>query len=310
MATINFIWNGKDDVVPENTTSYHLGATSGHMSPPGYTETWTGVNLRYSPGTGYGYPTGGAIHSWSLKQTGTTFSFSMTGLNHKVTSGTSYETLISDLMAGRDDWHGNAGNNYFYWSAGGDTYHGGVGIDTLDSLGFSKALIIGNKPNFTRSGEVIALTATGDLDVTLNSVERLRFKEVSVALDLNGNAGAAARIVGAVFGRDQIKSKDLVGIAIGLLDSGMAPLELTRIALDVKLGDNYTHAALVNLVYKNVTNTAPSALDMQLYGSMLDKGQFTGAELTWAAAASTTNAATIDLTGLSTTGLDYLPWLG
>ncbi|NRF69415.1 hypothetical protein HLB44_20655 [Aquincola sp. S2] len=77
-----------------------------------------------------------------------------------------------------------------------------------------------------------------------------------------------------------------------------------------KLGNHYTNAALVDLVYRNVTNTAPTALDVQLYGSMLDKGQFTGAELTWATADSAINAATIDLTGLSTTGLDYLPWQG
>jgi serralysin len=308
MATIHFIWNGKDEHMAETTSSYSRNATTGFFDPAGYKESWTGSNLSYNQNSAY--PTGGTLHSWSFQQKNTTFAFSFTDLNYKIPAGTSYNGLISGMVAGRDEWHGDGGHNFFYWSAGGDMYHGGAGIDTLDSLGFSKGLVLGSKPSFARHGHAITVAAIGDLDVTLDSVERLRFKEVSVALDLDGNAGAAARIAGAVYGRDILKAKELMGVAIGLLDSGMTPVELMAVALRAKLGDNYTNAKLVNLVYRNVTNTAPTAQDAAPYESMLNDGRTTGPELAWAAAASDINADSIDLTGLSASGLDYVPWHG
>jgi hypothetical protein len=309
MATINFIWNGKDEHTSETTSSYNRGTTSGFFDPDGYKESWTGTNLTYSSNSAY--PTGGTLHSWSYQQKGTTFAFSFTDLNYKIAPGTSYNGLMSGLVAGRDDWHGDGGNNFFYWSAGGDTYHGGAGIDTLDSLGFSKGLVLGSNHSFTRKGETIFVPAMGSsVAVTLDSVERLRFKDVSVALDLDGHAGAAARIVGAVYGRDTLKAKELMGVAIGLLDSGMTPLQLMTVALRVKLGEHYTNAKLVSHVYFNVTNKSPSAQEAAPYEAMLMAGQVTGPELAWAAASSDLHASNINLTGLAESGLDYVPWHG
>jgi len=308
MAAISFIWNGEDTYTPESTTVYYRGIGQGYYVPEGYRESWTGLNFTYT-GNG-GHPTGGTLKSWTFQKVNSTFAFTVTDLAYKIPVGATYATLIGALFAGRDDWHGNSGDNFFYWSVGGDTYHGGDGIDTLDSLDYSKAVLIGNKPSFTKNGGSITLAAIGDLDVTLDSVERLRFSDCTVALDLDGHAGTAARIAGAVFGRDMLKSKELMGLAIDLLDSGMTPQALTQAALQAKLGAGYTNTQLINLVYKNLTNTAPTAVDAQLYGSMLDEGLFTGAELAWAAADSALNAANIDLAGLAKTGLDYLPWHG
>jgi hypothetical protein len=212
------------------------------------------------------------------------------------------------MVAGRDEWHGDDRENFFYWSSGGDTYHGGAGIDTLDSLGFSKGLVLGSEPRITRSGDTIVVGSPGSsVAVTLDSVERLRFKDVSVALDLDGNAGAAARIAGAVFGRDGARGKELMGLAIALLDSGVTPMELMSLALRAKLGEDYTNASLVSLVYRNVTNAAPTAQEAAPYEAMLNKGHISGPELAWTAAASDINAINIDLAGLAASGVDYIP---
>lgn len=309
MANIKFIWNGKDEQTPETTSSYFRGATSGFFDPAGYKESWTGSNLTYSQNSAY--PTGGILHSWSFEQRGTTFSFSFTDLNYRIPAGASYKGLISGMVAGRDEWHGDDRDNFFYWSSGGDSYHGGAGIDTLDSLGFSKSFVLGSEPRITRSGDTIAVGSPGSsVAVTLDSVERLRFKDVSVALDLDGNAGVAARIAGAVFGLDGTTDKELMGVAIALLDSGMTPMELMSLALRAKLGDGYTNAKLVNLVYRNVTNTAPTVQEAAPYEAILNDGHISGPELAWTAAASDTNAINIDLAGLSASGVDYIPWHG
>ena len=308
MATINFIWNGKDtfSAMPGALTSG--SATRGSFDPGPYRETWTGTNLTY--GAGSSHPTGGTLQSWTFYMKGPTFAFSVDGLAYTIPAGSSYSNLVAGLFSGQDDWHGTAGDNFFYWSVGNDTYHGGAGIDTIDSLGYSKSLLVGSRPNFTRVGGMIKVEAVGDLDIMLDSVERLRFGDVNVALDLDGHAGAAARIAGAVFGRDLLNDKELMGVAIGLLDKGLTPLELTGAALRTNLGSNYTNAQLVDLVYRNVVHSAPSAQEAQAYQSMLDKGEVTGPELTWMAAESALNASSIDLTGLSKSGLDYIPWEG
>jgi hypothetical protein len=212
MATIHFIWNGKDEQNAETTSSYFKGAMSGFFDPAGYKESWTGLNLTYSQNSAY--PTGGTLQSWSFQQKGTTFAFSFTDMNFRIAPGTSYNGLISGMVAGRDEWYGDGGSNFFYWSTGGDTYHGGAGIDTIDSLGFSKGLLLGSKPVLARHGQTIDIESLAG-SVTLDSVERLRFKDVSVALDLDGNAGTAARIAGAVYGRDILKAKELMGVPLG-----------------------------------------------------------------------------------------------
>jgi hypothetical protein len=309
VATITFIWNGIDQPSSPNlTTNFYRGSTGGYYRPAGYNESWTGTGLTYDPLMRHPFPTGGTIQSWSFKQTNGNFAFSVTGLGLKATPVTNYVNFLGTMAAGLDDWHGDARNNVFPWSVGGDTYHGGAGIDTVIGGGVTKAMMLGTSPNITKKGDLVSVTGIGNTSIQLDSIERLQFSDVSVALDLNGNAGAAARIIGAVFGPALVRSKEIAGAAIGLLDSGWSPLQLTQLALDVMLGDHYTTSDLVKLVYRNITKSLPSTFEAALYESILHGGRVTGAELTWAAAGGDLNAANIDLTGLSATGLDYLPW--
>ena len=306
MATIHFHWNGKDKQTLGATISQYRSAVSGSFDTATYKESWTGSGLSYASNASH--PTSGTLRSWSFQDKDSDFSFAITDLNFKLAPSATYRSVVTGLFAGSDQWHGDDGNNFFYWSVGGDTYHGGAGVDTLDAFTATKAQVIGDRPTFLRSGGSIQVTAVGNLDVVLHSVERLRFDDVAVALDLDGHAGTAARIAGAVFGRDALKARDLMGVAIGLLDSGMSPLALTEAALRAKFRGDYTNAELVDVLHTNLTNSPPSALDAQLYGSMLERGVFTGAELAWAAAGTALNAANIDLVGLTQAGLDHIPW--
>jgi hypothetical protein len=90
----------------------------------------------------------------------------------------------------------------------------------------------------------------------------------------------------------------------------MTPIELMTAALHAKLGEHYTNAKLVNQVYLNVTNKVPTAQDAAPYEAILSDGLVSGPELALAAALSDVNAANINLTGLSESGLDYVPWHG
>ena len=54
-----------------------------------------------------------------------------------------------EMIKGKDDWYGNDLNNFFYISVGGDTYHGGGGIDTINAV-TNKSLWISSATKYTK----------------------------------------------------------------------------------------------------------------------------------------------------------------
>ena len=72
--------------------------------------------------------------------------------------------------------------------------------------------------------------------------------------------------------------------------------------------DILKNSDLINLVYKNITGVLPSPLDSQVFEGMLNNGFVTPRELTWAAADSALNKINVNLVGLASTGVDYIPF--
>ena len=97
---------------------------------------------------------------------------------------------------------------------GTDFFDGGLGIDTVVYSGPQERYSI------TKSGNRFVVsepTGSDDTDY-LSNIERLQFSNGKVALDLGGNAGQAARLIGALLGPSFIKDKALAGVVIGLID--------------------------------------------------------------------------------------------
>ena len=78
-------------------------------------------------------------------------------------------------------------------------------------------------------------------------------------------------------------------------------------ALAAKLGANASNTAVVNLLYTNVIGNAPGPAELALYKGLLDSGAMTQAALGVLAADTVFNTTKIDLTGLASTGIEYLP---
>lgn len=313
MANIKLVWDGDPSsaLMPGfSTTNYTLGATSGFVRSGSVSYHWTGAGLQYgTPGSFL--PTAGTLYSW-VESNGS-YTLDVSGLNVQVRAWDTAETLGARFVEGRDTWLGDAGDNFFFASLGGDTYNGGAGIDTLDFqlAKLAKSSTITSTTVFRKAGsDAITFTGSDGLTMTLNSVERLRFTDVSVALDLDGNAGKVARLLGAVFGRDAIRNKEYVGIGLSLFDAGQSELAVSQLALDARLGMNASAAEVVNLLFRNVANSLPSAVDLQMFTQLLDKGYVSKAELAWAAAETTLNTTNIGWAGLAASGLDYLPFGG
>ena len=188
-------------------------------------------------------------------------------------------------------------------SAADEAFDGLAGLDTLVLEG-------------ARSGYTLTRTSTGwklvdktagrDGTDTLKNVERLKFSTDSLALDLDGAAGTAARLLGALVGGAAVKQKDLMGVALSLLDGGMSPTALADLGLAAMLGASHTHAQTASLLYGNLFGVAPDAATLNALVGLLDSGQYTEASLARFAADSDLTAANIGLVGLQQSGLAYV----
>jgi len=218
-----------------------------------------------------------------------------------------YDTVLIENAiggGGNDVLIGNAAGNWLQGGAGDDGLDGGLGID-LAVYGAVRAVA------------AVAATATGfsvtsDLEGadTLVDVERLQFADSALALDLDGNAGTVAKILGAVFGMEAVANAEYAGIGLYYIDGGMTYEDLVQLAIDARLGVGASHTAIVDLLYTNVVGVPPGDADRAYFVGLLDSKAFTVAGLGVMAADIDLNVANINLVGLAQQGLEYVPYPG
>ena len=210
------------------------------------------------------------------------------------------DNLIGNSLA--NTLRGGAGNDVLMGAGGDDTLDGGAGLDTAVFTGVRSAYTVA-----VSGGTVVVtdLIAGRDGRDTLTSVERLRFADKSLALDIPGNAGTTALILGAVFGKTAVANQNYVGIGLRLLDGGIGLTELVQIALDARLGTGASNEAVVVDLYTNVVGVAPGAFELAYYTGLIQSGQYTPAGLAVLATLTSENSVNINLTGLASSGLEY-----
>jgi uncharacterized delta-60 repeat protein len=216
-------------------------------------------------------------------------------------------SALDDVLvggSGDDILKGLAGNDTLIGNGGDDILEGGTGIDTAIYNNSRAQAVI------TKASNGFTVVSAQDGTDTLTDIERLKFSDVSVALDLTGNAGTTAKVLGIVFGAAAVKNKVFVGIGVDLLDKGMTYESLMQGAIEVALGAGASNAAVINLLYTNAAGAPPSAQELTEFVSLLDNGTYTQVSLGIYAAEHPINLTSIGLVGLATTGLEYLAHLG
>lgn len=240
--------------------------------------------------------------------------------------GIAWGVVIEDALGGSGDdtLVGNTANNLLEGGAGDDSLDGGLGDDTLEGdagndsllggLGKDTALYLGPRQAFTlaktATGWRVSDTSGAEGSDSLQGIERLSFADRHLALDLDGHAGAVAKVLGAVFGPLTVRTQpSWVGMGLYHMDElGESVQDLMGLALRARLGAAPSASQVVDLLYTHVMGSAPDASTRQHFTDLLDQHTITPVGLGLLAAQTDQNAARIDLVGLMQTGLEYLPY--
>lgn len=215
---------------------------------------------------------------------------SVTPVVDTITGGTGDDSLVGNSDA--DRFIGNAGN---------DLFSGGGGIDVAAYTGNFAAFQITNS-----GADWLVEDKQGSLGRdTLVSVERAVFADQGIAFDLDGNAGLAAKLLGAIAGRSFVSNKLYMGTVLDLLDKGMSATDLASMAIGVVRGGDMSSSGVVGLIYQNLAGVAPDAATLSQFAGMLDRGELTAGQLGVMAADHSLNLANIDLVGLAQTGIGF-----
>jgi hypothetical protein len=228
--------------------------------------------------------------------------------------GDGNDVLIANPAGGT--LHGMAGNDTLIGGAGADVLDGGPGNDQLvGGAGIDTAVYHGARAlySITKSGAGWSVVDNSGVDGSdqLTSIERLRFSDVTLALDVNGDAGQAYRIYQAAFGRAPDQAG--LGFWIKFMDAGMS---LTEVAAGFMAssefkgiyGANPSHADFVNKLYLNVLHRPGDAAGVQFWLTALDNPEISPASVLAAFAESNENQ--VALIGVIGNGFSYLPYSG
>ncbi len=232
--------------------------------------------------------------------------------------GSSSYTATINLASVTGQQVGSAGNDTLPAAASADGYMllegndratGGGGNDLIDGGdGIDTSVYVGSQSRYRLEKSTTHWTLTDRTDVEgvdkLVNVERLQFSNLSLALDLDGNAGVVAKILRAVFGASALQNEQYAGIGLQLVDSGVSTADLVEMAMAA--GGVRSNRDVVNLLYKNVTGVQPTLQELNGLASLLDSGAYTQSSLALLAVEHPWNTTSADLVGLASTGLEFI----
>jgi Ca2+-binding RTX toxin-like protein len=217
-----------------------------------------------------------------------------------------------DGGAGNDILVGLAGKDLLKGGEDGDTLAGGADDDTLDGGSGTDYAVFENAYTdykvWSESGvfHVQALNGDGGHDL-LTGIERLRFGDKTLALDIDGVGGQSYRLYQAAFNR----TPDLPGLGFWIkhMDEGLSLKEaanffLTSPEAQKLYGINPSNEDLVKAMYANVLHRTPEAEGFNFWMGHLANGLSRADMLAYFSESPENKAALI---GVLENGFTYTP---
>lgn len=200
-------------------------------------------------------------------------------------------------------------------SAGADQLTGTAGNNALSGLGgIDTALYAGARSNYTVARDtngytVNAKSGSDGLDALIG-VERIKFADASVAIDINGIGGQAFRLYQAAYDR----APDLAGVGFWMsrMDQGVSFSAVAAAFLDqpefiTLYGANSTNTTFVDKLYQHVLHRPLDQAGADFWVKQLDNGVARGEVLK---GFSESNENIAQVVGTIQNGFEYIPFTG
>lgn len=192
-----------------------------------------------------------------------------------------------------------------------------VQVDVTGTTGVDTYTVPGKSTEFaiTKNTNDISMTSTLATNVTykLADHERVVFTDKAIAYDAtgDGHAGDVYALLAAALGTPDV-TKEYVGIGIALADAGWSKVRLAEalLATDAYKTDagGVSNETFVKHVFKNVYGVNPTLAQVTELTTWMSTHQVSQAQVLVAASELAAFETTIGLTGLATTGIEYIPF--
>ncbi len=200
-----------------------------------------------------------------------------------------------------DDIFANDFDNLIEGCGGNDHLEGMDGIDSALYASSSTAYQI----QYDELAQGYLVMGPAEVDA-LRTIERVIFADKRVAIDLQGNAGVAVKLLGALAGPSAAHDAHYIGFVLALLDDDITPSFVAQAALDILLGPARTSVDVVDLMYQMIAGIAAPQGDRDYYKSLLDTQVVSEADFVIAASQLELNLDHIGYAGMVNDGVEYL----
>lgn len=209
--------------------------------------------------------------------------------------------------SGADTLLGNSLNNILQGNGGNDDLKGGGGLDWAVYRGQLADYVLDWATDQTR---VIDASAGRDGRDRLTDIERLKFQDLDVGLDVDGVAGQAYRLYKAAF--DRVPDLEGLGYWIDQMDhqttlDQVASVFVASDEFALRYGANVSDAAFVKLLYNHVLHRDPDQSGYEYWLGSLSGGSGRFAVLKAFSESDENHAQLVDLVA---EGIQYKAWLG
>lgn len=186
-----------------------------------------------------------------------------------------------------------------------------TGTDSVDTY-----TLAGDSTDYTitKNEDDITLASilASNVNFTLADHERIVFEDKAIAYDVDGSAGDVYALLSAALGTADV-TDEYQGIGIYLADNGWTNKQLAEalLATDTYKTDagGVSTETFIKHVYKNVTGTDATLADVTSLTNWMIGNNYSQADVLVLASQLESFETAIGLTGLATTGIDYIPFV-
>ena len=204
-----------------------------------------------------------------------------------------------------DTLTGTSHNDTLQGDGGNDTINGGSGLDTAVLSGARSQYVVTGQPDPAAHGFTVKDNSGANGTDSLVDVERIRFSDAALALDIDGSAGQAYRLYQAAIDR----APDLAGLGywIKVMDGGVGLEQVaSEFTHSIEFKDTYgttTNAQFVDLLYQNVLHRPAEGAGYDYWMDMLSNHGLTREALLGSFSESPENQA--QLIGAIGNGIEF-----